>query len=397
MTSSKQNLPVINRFKLVWVMGFTQIFAWASSYYLPAVLAPPIAQEMGWGITAVVGGLSWGMLVAGASSPTVGRQIDLHGGRSVLAVSSLLLAIGILVMGLAYNIVTYYVAWTLIGFAMAAGLYDAAFSTLGRLFGDASRTSITGLTLIGGFASTIGWPLIAWLEASLGWRNTCFVLAAVHLLISFPMHALLIPGRLQQPSHPVIAAPVGAPGGRCGYLYIWTAFILTALALVVSAMSVHLLNILKLLGIATAVALALGMVFGPAQVVARVTEFSIGRNLHPTWSTRIGLLLCVTGLGLLTAGLPWLAFVAVALYGAGSGILTIVRGTLPLALFGPRGYGARMGRLARPVLVAQACGPIAAAFMLERFGAQTLLGVMCTILLLCCVATLRLPVAPANA
>ena len=394
MILSEQNPAAINRFKLVWVMGFTQIFAWASSYYLPAVLAPKIAADTGWAMTTVVGGLSWGMLVAGASAPTVGRQIDRHGGRSVLAVSSLLLALGMLIMGLAYNVAAYYLAWTMVGFAMAAGLYDAAFSTLARLFGDSSRTSITGLTLIAGFASTVGWPLIAGLESSIGWRGTCFALAAIHLLICFPMHRVLIPGRSQQPSLPVIPEPEVEPGARCDYLFIWTAFILTALALVVSGMSVHLLNILQLLGIATAVSLTLGMVFGPAQGVARITEFSLGSNLHPTWSTRIGLLLCIAGLGLLTPGVVWLAFVAIALYGAGSGILTIVRGTLPLALFGPRGYGARMGRLARPILVAQACGPIAAAFVLHRFGAQMLLGLMCTILVLCCVATWRLPGVP---
>jgi MFS family permease len=166
---------------------------------------------------------------------------------------------------------------------------------------------------------------------------------------------------------------------------------LTILALVVSGISVHLLNVLKQLGIATAVALAIGMVVGPAQVVARVAEFSVGRHLHPTWSARAGVLLCLIGLGLLIAGLPWLAFVAIALYGAGNGILTIARGTLPLALFGPQGYGVRMGLLARPVLVAQACGPIAAAYVLNSFGASVLLSVMCGLLLLCFIATWRLP------
>lgn len=111
-------------------MGFTQILAWGTTYYLPAVLAAPIAKETGWSITSVVGGLSWGMLVAGVFSPLVGRQIDRHGGRSALAASSLLLALGMLLMGLAGNTATYYLAWTLIGVAMAAGLYDAAFSTL---------------------------------------------------------------------------------------------------------------------------------------------------------------------------------------------------------------------------------------------------------------------------
>lgn len=376
-------------------MGFTQILAWGSTYYLPAVLASPIAKETGWSITSVVGGLSWGLLVAGVSSPTVGRQIDRHGGRSVLAASSLLLALGMLLMGLAENVATYYVAWTLIGIAMAAGLYDAAFSTLGRLFGEEARTSITGLTLLGGFASTIGWPVIAGLESWIGWRNACFTIAAAHLLIGLPIHALLIPGSAKQPPHPARVESPNASELRpraTNQLFLLIGAMLTILALVVSGISVHLLNVLNQLGITTAVALAIGMVIGPSQVLARVAEFSIGRNLHPTWSARAGVLLCLIGLGLLILGLPWLAFVAIALYGAGNGILTIARGTLPLALFGPQGYGARMGLLARPVLVAQACGPIAAAYVLDSFGASVLLSVMCGFLLLCFIATWRLPI-----
>lgn len=375
-------------------MGFTQILAWGTTYYLPAVLAAPIAKETGWSITIVVGGLSWGLLVAGAASPAVGRQIDRHGGRTVLATSSLLLALGMLLMGLASNTATYYLAWTLIGVAMAAGLYDAAFSTLGRLFGEDARTLITGLTLLGGFAGTIGWPVIAGLESWIGWRSACFAIAAAHLLIGFPIHALLIPGSTKQPPHPVTIEPSNASELRpdtINHLFLLIGAMLTTLALVVSGISVHLLNVLKQLGIATAVALAIGMVIGPSQVVARVAEFSIGSNLHPTWSARAGVLLCLVGLGLLISGLPWLAFVAIALYGAGNGTLTITRGTLPLALFGPEGYGVRMGLLARPTLVAQACGPIAAAFVLKRYGASVLLGVMCSFLLMCFIASWRLP------
>ena len=394
VTLPEQINPPINRSRLVWGMGFTQILAWGSTYYLPAVLASPIAKETGWSITSVVGGLSWGLLIAGASSPAVGRQIDRHGGRSVLVASSLLLALGMLLMGLASNVATYYFAWTLIGVAMAAGLYDAAFSTLGRLFGEGARTSITGLTLLGGFASTIGWPVIAGLESWIGWRSACFVIAATHLLIGFPIHALMIPGSTKQPPHPAVTKSPGAPELRpdtTNYLFLLIGAMLTILALVVSGISVHLLNVLEQLGIATAVALAIGMVIGPSQVVARVAEFSIGKNIHPTWPARASVLLCVIGLGLLISGLPWLAFVAIALYGAGNGILTIARGTLPLALFGPQGYGVRLGLLARPALIAQACGPIAAAFVLERFGASVLLGVMCGLLLMCFIASWRLP------
>lgn len=376
-------------------MGITQILAWGTTYYLPAVLATPIARETGWSITSVVGGLSWGMLVAGFSSPRIGHQIDRHGGRSVLMASSMLMALGMLAMGLAGNLAVYFFAWTLIGVAMSAGLYDAAFATLGRLFGEGARTSITGLTLLGGFASTIGWPVIAGLEGWVGWRHACFAIAAAHLMIGLPIHALLVPKSADQPAQSVVMASAASPASRPGTnssLFLLIAAMLTIQSLVVSGVSVHLLDVLKQLGIATAVALTIGMMIGPSQVAARIAEFSIGRNLHPTRSARIGVFLCLMGLGLLIPGTPWLAFVAIALYGAGNGILTIARGTLPLALFGPQGYGARMGLLARPVLIAQAIGPIAAAFILESYGASALLSAMCGFLSLCFAASWRLPV-----
>ncbi|MEB3438081.1 MFS transporter [Pseudomonas sp. A2] len=386
--------PAVKRTKLVWAMGLTQILAWGSTYYLPAVLAAPIAQGTGWSITSVVGGLSWGMVIAGAASPAVGRYIDRHGGRVAMAFSSLLLAIGLAAMGLAKSLEAYYFAWSVIGIAMAAGLYDAAFSTLGRLLGDGARTSITGLTLLGGFASTVGWPVIAGMEEWLGWRGTCLSIAAVHLLVGVPVHALMIPGSSKQPLSSVVigdADPTSSSTRQSRILLLLIGMMLTILALVVSGISVHLLDALKQLGIATDIALLIGMVIGPAQVAARIAEFSIGRNLHPTWSARVGMLLCLFGLGLLILGKPWLAFISIALYGAGNGILTIARGTLPLALFGAEGYGSRMGLLARPVLVAQACGPILAALVLDAFGPEVLLGVLCCLLLICVAISFQLP------
>ncbi|MFN3580919.1 MAG: MFS transporter, partial [Pseudomonas sp.] len=396
---SRADAPPLNRIKLVSALGIAQILAWSSTYYLPAVLATPIAQDTGWSITSVVIGLSWGLLIAGACSPLAGRQIDLLGGRSVLASSSLLLALGMLMMGLAQNLLTYYLAWTFIGAGMAAGLYDAAFSTLGRLLGDNARASITGLTLIGGFASTLGWPLIAGMEHQIGWRYSCFVLASMHLAIGLPIYLLAIPRNqnmpLETPVQPIpvdtaITSANNSPARSASQLLLFLAVLLTLQSLVVSTLSVHLLDVLKLLGIATATALAVGMMIGPSQVAARLAEFSIGRNLHPTWSTRIAIVLCGLGIALLLPAVPWLAFVAMGLYGAGVGILTIARGTLPLALFGAEGFGTRMGLLARPMLLAQATGPVAAALILERFGSTPLLAVLCALVALSFVVSFAL-------
>lgn len=392
--------PQLNRVQLVGAMGIGQILAWSSTYYLPAVLANPISQTTDWSITHVVLGLSLGLLVAGACSPKIGSMIDQYGGRSILATSSILMAFGLSLIGAAQHLALYYLAWTIIGFAMAAGLYDAAFATLGRLLGSTARPSISGLTLLGGFASTVGWPLLAYLEHTLGWRGACFVMAGAHLLIGMPIYLSLVPSI--QPAQAVVADTTKITTGNIRpptfrHLFLLLAFLLTLQSLVTSSISVHLLDMLKQLGIATATALAIGMVMGPAQVAGRIVEFTWGQGLHPTRATRIGILLCLAGIALLIPAQPWLAFGAIALYGAGNGILTITRGTLPLVLFGSVGYGARMGLLARPMLIAQAAGPIIAAAILDTSSGHTLLLLLAGIVLVALLSSWLLPVRTADA
>ncbi|WP_442110817.1 MFS transporter [Pseudomonas sp. NUPR-001] len=396
MTRLESHLPVsVNSVRLVVALGITQILAWGSTFYLPAVLAGPIARDMGWSLSSVVGGLSGGMLVAGICSPLAGRLIDRRGGRAVLVFSSLMLSAGLLVMSVASNLWLYYLAWSLLGLAMATGLYDAAFATLGTLLGERARGAITGLTLIGGFASTVGWPAMAALESWIGWRETCLVLVAVHLLVGLPIHWLAVPKPLNAGRGPAPEAqePLTLDYGSRRLFWL-LAGLLTIIAFVMASLSVHLLTSLQQLGLPTVTVLAVGMVIGPAQVVARVLEFSIARHLHPTWSSRVGVLVSLLGICLFIPGVPWLAFVAAALYGAGNGILTIARGTLPLVLFGPQGYGARMGALARPMLLAQAAGPFAAAFVLSGQGASSMLVLMAIMVAVALYGSLMLPTRP---
>jgi len=381
--------------RLIGVIGLTQILAWGSTFYLPAVLATPIARDSGWSLGNVVAGLSWGLLVAGFSAPRAGRLIDQFGGRPVLAASSLMLATGLAMIGLSPNLAVYFLAWTVLGIGMASGLYDAAFSTLGRLFGATARTAITGVTLMGGFASTLAWPAITFLEAEFGWRSTCLVLASVQVAIALPLYLLFIPrerlsDNLVKPTKEP-EQPVGA-SGDARHLFLLVAVLFTMQSSIMSSLSVHLLDALRQLGFAAAAALAVGMTIGPSQVVARVLEFSFWRTLHPTWSARGAVLLCFLGLVLLVPANPILAFAAAGLYGAGNGLLTIVRGTLPLALFGPQGYGARMGLLARPMLFAQAIAPLAMAMVLDELGPTILLGTLTGLALVALMVTWRLPV-----
>ncbi|WP_353653650.1 MFS transporter [Pseudomonas aeruginosa] len=393
VTQLESHVPAApNRLRLVSALGITQIFAWGSTFYLPAVLASPIARDTGWSLSAVVGGLSWGMLVAGLCSPVAGRLLDRHGGRVVLAFSSLMLSVGLLVMSTANSLWVYYLSWSILGLGMATGLYDSAFATLGTLLGARARGAITGLTLIGGFASTAGWPAMAALESWCGWQETCWVLAAVHAVIGLPIHWLAVPKPVNALSEVPKQRQTALAEDRSTRRLFWLmAGLLTVIAFVMASLSVHLLTSLQQLGIPTVTALAIGMVIGPAQVVARVLEFYLARHLHPTWSARVGVLISLLGICLLIPGTPWLAFVAATLYGAGVGILTIARGTLPLVLFGAEGYGARMGVLARPMLLAQAAGPFAAAFVLSRQGASVMLELMAVLVAIALFASLKLP------
>lgn len=363
-----------SRHLLVSALGFTQILAWGSSYYLPAVLAAPIARDTGWSLASVVAGLSCGLLLAGLVSPVTGRLIQRHGGRPVLAASSLLLAAAHSLLATATTYPLYLVAWLLMGLGMSSGLYDAGFATLGRLYGQGARSAITNLTLFGGFASTVCWPLSAFLVEHGGWRIACLSYAAIHLAICLPLHLRMIP-----PSPPAAPAPTkdrskeASAAGRTRARFILLASILTLAAMIASMLSVHLLTLLQLRGVGLAAAVGLGALVGPSQVGARVAELLIGRNRHhPIWTMLTSVSLLAAGIWLLLASQTFVAL-ALILYGAGNGIHTIARGALPLVLFDPQQYAALMGKLATPSLIVQAAAPSIGALLLGMGGGNLVL------------------------
>src|SRR3984893_1242750 len=184
---SRHQLPII------LALGTTQTLAWASSYYLPAILADPIARDLGVSSNWIFAAFSASLVISAVLGPRVGRQIDLVGGRSVLSISNLTLAAGLALLGVTYSIPVLIVAWLLLGIGMGFGLYDAAFAALGRIYGINARRAITGITLIAGFASTVGWPLTAWGLQTVGWRNTCFAWALAHILIGLPLNFFFLP------------------------------------------------------------------------------------------------------------------------------------------------------------------------------------------------------------
>jgi MFS family permease len=364
---------------VITTLGITQILAWGSSFYLPVVLAKLIAADTGWSLGWVVDGLSVGLLAAGLVAPKVGRTIDAKGGRPVLTASSVLLGSGLATLALAHSLPVYLMAWLVMGVGMGAGLYDAAFATLGRLYGKDARRAITTLTLWGGFASTVCWPLSAWLVEHAGWRGACAVYAAIQILVSLPLHAFVLPGvsTVRPDAKPAgntleAPAPTTLTGARRNRAFLLLATVLTLGAVTASMIGVHLLTLLQARGLELAAAVALGALVGPSQVGARIVEMAFGRHYHPIWTMVASVALVAAGVILLVAGFPILAL-ALALYGAGNGIGSIAKGTLPLALFGPFGYASLMGKLATPSLLAQALSPSIGAILIEWGGTDAAL------------------------
>lgn len=359
-------MMTIAKTSLTLRLGVAQTLAWGSSYYLPAILAMPMARELGIAVNWVFAAFSMALLISAVLGPFVGRSIDRWGGRPLLVSSNLVLATGLGVLALAQGPVSLTVAWAIIGIGMGMGLYDAAFATLGRLLGRSARPSIVGVTLVAGFASTIGWPLSAWLEAGWDWRVACLVWAGLHLLLGLPLNLLLPkPGPLEHLETRDGEAP--PPPKRPRLVMVLLAYVFVAGWFVSTAMAAHLPGLLQEFGISIGVAVAAAALVGPAQVGARLAEFVLLRNFHPLIAARIATLLHPVGAALLTlGGMPAAGFAL--MHGAGNGMMTIASGTLPLALFGPRGFGQRQGLIIAPARAIQAAAPLLFGLMIEQYG-----------------------------
>lgn len=379
------NVPLVLR------LGTAQTLAWASTYYLPALLAQPMAEGLRVPVSQVWTAFTVALLVSAALGPWAGRFIDQRGGRPLLVLCSLLFATGLALLSQSQGTASLLLAWLVLGVAMGGGLYEAAFATLVRLQGSGARASITGITLVAGFASTVGWPLTAWMEAQLGWRGACLGWAGLHLLVGLPLNAWLP----RAPVPPVPPGPAaaqqasGAPGeperpetrtGSTGpdtpQAGRWTAallaYVFAATWFISTAMATHLPQLLVASGTTLAGAVAIGALVGPAQVAGRLLEFGLLRRWHPLLSARAASLMHPLGVAVWLVLGPVAGSVLALLHGAGNGILTIAKGTLPLVYFGPLGYGRRQGWMSAPARVAQALAPLVFGACVERWGAGAL-------------------------
>jgi MFS family permease len=374
-----------SRLRQVLALGVTQTIAWASSTYLPAILAQPIAADMGISASTVFGAFSVSLIVMAVAGPPVGRTIDRKGGRGMLAMANLVLAAGLVFLGLAPSAEAVFAAWCVLGVGMAMGLYDAAFATLVRLHGATARTPITGVTLIAGFASTVGWPLTAFIAEQFGWREACFGWAALNVVVALPLNLLCIPSVAREAHGDDRAVSTGAgaaegkarpgwrlPGERRAFVLL--AFFSAATAFVTSAMAAHLPGLLLAAGATTVAALTAAALLGPAQVAARLAEFLAAHRFkfHPLLTARIATALHPVGAVVLGTfgGAPLAVSGFAVLHGAGNGMITIAKGTLPLAIFGAAGYGLLQGLLGILARAMQALAPYAFGLVLEAFGVR---------------------------
>jgi len=355
----------------VTVLGLTEILSWGALFYPPVLTVPLIAADHGWSPAFAMAGFSVGLFVGGLCARYVGGAIDRFGGHVVMPAGSLIGAVGLLVLVWAPGAASYFAAWITIGIAMAASLYDPAFATLGRIFGGAARAPITVLTLAGGFASTASWPATQFLIETVDWRGAYLVYAALLAGVAAPLHAFALP-RQQASGAPQHAGAsdkkthVFIPSHGLSFVLVAAGF--AAYAFVPSALSAQLLAIFHRFGLPAATVVVIGMLFGPAQVLARICELSFARRLHPLWIARLAVGLLVAAFVLL-ALLPFSAMVAAVfamMYGMANGLLTIARGTVPLTLFGAAGYGRLMGRIGGPYLVVQAVAPVVLTFVADR-------------------------------
>ncbi|WP_441229546.1 MFS transporter [Tardiphaga sp. 215_C5_N2_1] len=361
---TQRQLPII------LALGTTQTLAWASSYYLPAILADPISRDLGISTNWFFAAFSASLVISGLLGPRVGRQIDRVGGRQVLCASNLLFAGGLALLGLTSSLWMLSLAWLLLGIGMGLGLYDAAFGALGRIFGDQARRPITGITLLAGFASTIGWPLSSLGVDTIGWRGTCYAWAAAHIVIGLSLNLFFLPK-----TEIVVrsAGPVAKPHIPMDRMMVLLSFAFAAAWTVTSAMAAHLPRIVESFGSTPAQAVFAGMMIGPAQVAARIVEAGLLNRYHPLFSTSLACLTHPIGAGVIALFGGGAAAAFALLHGAGNGILTIARGTLPLSVFGSENYGYRLGLLGAPSRICQAMAPLGFGVLIGIMGGGVLI------------------------
>jgi len=370
-SSATESLDPRDAWRLLVALGVTQIVSWGSIYYAFALLLEPLQRDLGAGRSEIAGAYSSALLASGLCATSIGRTIDRLGGRRVMTAGSLAAAVLLAALSQVDSLPALYLVWIGLGVAMAATLYEPAFVVVAQVFRLNYRRALTVLTLFGGLASTVFWPLTTVLIERFGWRNAVLWLAVINLAVCVPLHLALLPRSSGA------ATPLPPAKEATATLMLWTdrrfrALTLAFLAhyLVVSAIAAHLIALLLARGMSPAMAAGIGALIGPMQVAGRVVEFGVSRWLTIGQVGRIAAAaMPLSLLSLLAAGDSVLGLTVFAvLYGAGNGAMTVIRGALPVEMYGRDRYGAIAGALATPGLLARAVGPILAALLWSAVG-----------------------------
>jgi MFS family permease len=360
----------------VCALGITQITAWGTSYYCLGVLAKPIAADTGWSLSLVYFGFTVSLLVMGAMSAWAGRAIDRYGAQAIMSSGTVLVSAGLALLSLVRSEAAYLAAWAFLGIGMRLCLYDAAFAALVQVVPSRGRQAISYLTLFGAFASTVFWVVGHYFNAALGWRATLLWFAAINLAVCLPLNWFGLARRETAAGPDAHAAAPPAAGsaplaGRVRAVAIALfALVMSLNGFVFGVVTVQLVPLLEAAGLATAVAVWVASMKGFAQFGGRVVEILFGRKLHAVTVARIAIgVLPASFLVLLLSGGNLEALLAFTLLmGASQGVITIVRGAVPLALFGASGYGAVLGVLATPILIVNAASPTLFALIVDGWG-----------------------------
>ena len=388
--SARAYLPAVG-------LGITQIFGYGTLLYAYAILLPEMAGDLGLSLSHAFGVLSLGLFFGGMAAPLAGRLVDRFGGRWVMTLGTVVGGLAAMAMSLVQDQISLFVA---IFVAEAAGmfvLYNVAFASVARLdLPVPPHRSISVITLFGGVASTLFWPLTLALFTRFGWEATWVILGASYLLVCAPIHALVLRGPERDPDGPRREGDPSWPelegaARRRGMLWMVVSFLFSGY-LAGAVMTLWFANV-EDLGHTAAMAALAGAVIGPFKTVGRFLEMLINRNMHPLATYALALGLSLAGCAvLLVVGftVPGI-LLAAALYGMGDGIKTIARGTLPLALFGRRGFGARLGWIAAASMSLNASAPFLFAWMTQAHGGWVSFAAMSAVLSLALVTYVFIP------
>jgi predicted MFS family arabinose efflux permease len=370
----------------VLALGLTQIIGYGTLYYSFSVLAPGMAREFGLSTEWMFAAFSVSLLVGGLSAPWVGAWMDRAGAGRVMTVGSLVAALALGIAALAANSAMLVAGLVAIQIASALVQYTSSFTLLVQINPARAQRTITQLTLIAGFSSTLFWPLTSALHDRMDWHQVYGLFAALHLLVCFPVHAWLMVATRRDisrrsdinplvPASPPVTGLVDAAARPRAFGLMLVGFAIQSF--VTSTFLVHMLPLLTGLGLAQASVLV-ASVFGPAQVLSRFTNMTFGGRLSQRTLAIIASLFLplATGILLLTAPSLAGAFAFAIVFGLSSGLSSIVQGTLPLELFGSEGYGKRLGRLTSVRLVVSSAAPFAFALMTERLGIPEALAII---------------------